>query len=148
MLERGRADGSSYRRPIGSNWSGWRVLVFLKKIDRQTPAGLDLHLIVHDYATHKRAAVERWLIRHLRFHLHFTPTSAPWLNLVERFFGELTQKRIRRGVFKSVKKLVTAIDQYLDQRNQNPKPFVWTASVQTILAKLERAEGALEALRC
>ena len=102
-------------------------LAFLKKIDRQTPADLDLHLIVDNYATHKHAAVERWLIRHPRFHLHFTPTSASWLNLVERFFAELTQKRIRRGVFKSVQELVAAIYHYLDQRNQHPKSFVWTA---------------------
>jgi len=121
-------------------------LAFLKKIDRQTPAGLDLHLIVDNYATHKHAAVERWLIRHPRVHLHFTPTSASWLNLVERFFAELTNKRIRRGVFRSVQELVAAIYQYLDQRNQHPKPFVWTASVQTILSKVERAKEALEAL--
>ena len=121
-------------------------LTFLKKIDRQTPAGLDLHLIVDNYATHKHAAVERWLIRHPRVHLHFTPTSASWLNLVERFFAELTNKRIRRGVFRSVQELVAAIYQYLDQRNQHPKPFVWTASVQTILSKVERAKEALEAL--
>ena len=121
-------------------------LAFLKKIDRQAPAGLDLHLIVDNYATHKHAAVERWLILHPRVHLHFTPTSASWLNLVERFFAELTQKRIRRGVFRSVKELVAAIYEYLDQRNQDPKPFVWTASVQTILGKVERAKEALEAL--
>jgi transposase len=121
-------------------------LAFLKKIERQTPADLDLHLIVDNYATHKHAAVERWLIRHPRVHLHFTPTSASWLNLVERFFGELTQKRIRRGVFKSVKELVDAIRAYLDHRNRNPKPFVWTASVQTILNKVRRGNEALEAL--
>ncbi|MBF6558591.1 MAG: IS630 family transposase [Acidimicrobiales bacterium] len=121
-------------------------LAFLKRVDRETPSDLDLHLIVDNYATHKHAAVERWLIRHPRFHLHFTPTSASWLNLVERFFGELTQKRIRRGVFRSVKELVAAIDQYLDQRNRDPKPFVWTASVQTILSKVARAKEALEAL--
>ena len=122
-------------------------LTFLKRIDRETPSGLDLHLIVDNYATHKHPAVERWLIRHPRFRLHFTPTSASWLNLVERFFGELTQKRIRRGVFKSVKELEAPIGDYVDQRNQNPTPFVWTASVQTILSKLERAKEALEALR-
>jgi len=121
-------------------------LAFLKKIDRETPANLDLHLIVDNYATHKYKAVERWLIRRPRFHLHFTPTSASWLNLVERFFAELTQKRIRRGVFKSVKELVAAIDHYLDQRNQHPKPFIWTASVQTILENVRRGNEALEAL--
>ncbi len=121
-------------------------LAFLKTIDRETPSDLDLHLIVDNYATHKHATVERWLIQHPRFHLHFTPTSASWLNLVERFFGEITQKRIRRGVFKSVKDLETAIRDYLDQRNRDPKPFVWTASVQTILDKVRRANEALEAL--
>lgn len=121
-------------------------LAFLKTIDRETPRDLDLHLIVDNYATHKHAAVERWLIRHPRVHLHFTPTSASWLNLVERFFGELTQKRIRRGVFKSVKELEDAIRAYLDQRNRDPKPFVWTASVQTILNKVRRGNEALEAL--
>jgi len=118
-------------------------LAFLKKIDRQTPAGLDLHLIVDNYATHKHKAVERWLIRHPRFHLHFTPTSASWLNLVERLFSELTQKRLRRGVFKSVKELVAAIRSYLDHRNLHPKPFIWTASVQTILEKVRRGNEAL-----
>ena len=121
-------------------------LAFLKKIERETPRALDLHLIVDNYATHKHPAVERWLIRHPRVRLHFTPTSASWLNLVERFFGELTQKRLRRGVFKSVPELIAAIESYLHQRNRNPKPFVWTASVQSILNKIERANEALEAL--
>jgi transposase len=121
-------------------------LAFLKTINRETPRDLDLHLIVDNYATHKHAAVERWLIRHPRVHLHFTPTSASWLNLVERFFGELTQKRIRRGVFKSVKELEDAIRAHLDHRNRDPKPLVWTASVQAILNKVRRGNEALEAL--
>ena len=121
-------------------------LAFLKKIDRETPAALDLHLIVDNYATHKHKAVERWLIRHPRFHLHFTPTSASWLNLVERLFSELTQKRLRRGAFVSVKELVAAIGAYLAQRNRDPKPFIWTASVQTILEKVRRGNEALDAL--
>src|SRR3990172_10444259 len=97
-------------------------------------------------ATHKHKAVERWLIRHPRFHLHFTPTSASWLNLVERLFSELTQKRLRRGAFESVKELVAAIGAYLAQRNRDPKPFIWTASVQTILEKVRRGNEALDAL--
>ncbi len=121
-------------------------LRFLKKIGRETPPNLDLHLIVDNYATHKHAAVERWLRRHPRVHLHFTPTSASWLNLVERFFAELTQKRLRRGVFKSVRELESAIREYLHQRNQHPRPFVWTASVQAILQKVSRAKEALDAL--
>jgi transposase len=121
-------------------------LTFLRLIDRSTASDLDLHLIVDNYATHKHPAVERWLMRHPRVHMHFTPTSASWLNLVERFFGELTQKRLRRGVFRNVKELETAIDEYLARRNENPRPFVWTASVQTILDKIGRAKEALEAL--
>ena len=119
---------------------------FLKKIDVETPSELDLHVIVDNYATHKHKAVEHWLIRHPRFHLHFTPTSASWLNLVERLFSELTQKRLRRGAFDSVKELVAAIGAYLEYRNRTPKPFIWTASVQTILDKVRRGNEALDAL--
>ena len=108
----------------------------LRLIDRQTPQDLDLRLIVDNYATHKHQKVKAWLAKHLRFHVHFTPTSSSWLNLVERFFGELTQKRIRRGVFRSVLELIDAIDEYLEQHNSDPKPFVWTKTAETILAKL------------
>ena len=111
-------------------------LRFLRLIDRETPEDLDLHLIVDNYATHKHQKVKAWLAKHPRFHLHFTPTSSSWLNLVERFFGEITQKRIRRGVFRSVLELTNAIDEYLDKHNSDPKPFVWTKTAQTILAKL------------
>jgi transposase len=117
---------------------------FLKMIDKQTPAGLDLHLIVDNYATHKTPAVKRWLKTHMRFHLHFTPTSASWLNMVERFFAEITRKRIRRGVFKSVAELESAIMQYLENHNADPKPFIWTKSVGEILEKVARAKQALE----
>ena len=103
-------------------------LRFLKTIDKQTPAHLDLHLIVDNYATHKTEAVKRWLKHHKRFHLHFTPTSASWLNMVERFFAEITRKRIRRGVFTSVAKLESAIMEYLKNHNADPTPFVWTKS--------------------
>ena len=113
---------------------------FLRQIDRQTPADLDLHLIADNYATHKTPAVKRWLKRHPRFHLHFTPTSASWLNMVERFFAEITRQRIRRGVFKSVAQLKAAITQYLDHHNANPKPFVWTKSAGQILEKVARAK--------
>lgn len=121
-------------------------LAFVRKLDRQTPAGLDLHLIVDNYATHKHAAVERWLIRHPRVQLHFTPTSASWLNLVERFFAELTTRRLRRGTFKNVRELEAAIRAYIQHRNQDRRPFTWTASVQTILAKVRKANEALESL--
>jgi len=121
-------------------------LRFLKTIDKQTPAHLDLHLIVDNYSTHKTAAVKRWLKRHPRFHLHFTPTSASWLNMVERFFAEITRKRIRRGVFKSVAELTEVIMTYLAIHNVNPKPFVWTKSAGEIFEKIARAKQALESV--
>jgi transposase len=121
-------------------------LVFLKKLDRQTPKALALHLIVDNYATHKHPHVNAWLLKHARVHLHFTPTSASWLNLVERFFAELTERRIRRGVFTSVAELEAAITAYLAQRNQHPRPFTWTASVDHIIQKVGRANEALVTL--
>lgn len=121
-------------------------LAFLKKLERQTPKALDLHLIADNYATHKHPAVRAWLAKHPRVHMHFTPTSASWLNLVERFFAEITQNRIRRGVFKSVAELETAILTYLAQRNQQPRPFTWTASVESIITKTGRAKVTLETL--
>ena len=111
---------------------------------RQTPEKLDLHLVLDNYATHKHANVKTWLAKHPRFHLHFTPTSASWLNQVERFFGLITQQRIRRGVFTSVPQLEAAIDHYLEHHNANPKPFIWTKSAEEILAKVARARKALE----
>jgi transposase len=118
-------------------------LRFLRLIDQQTPAGLDLHLIVDNYATHKTPAVKRWLKAHPRFHLHFTPTSASWLNMVERFFAEITRKRIRRGAFKSVAELKSAIMEYLENHNADPKPFIWTKSAGQILEKVARAKQAV-----
>ncbi len=119
-------------------------LKFLRKIDRSTPPELDLHLIVDNYATHKHPDVKQWLERHPRFHMHFTPTSASWLNLVERFFGEITRKRLRRGVFRSVTDLEVAIYTYLANHNENPTPFVWTAKAADILEKVKRGKQALE----
>jgi transposase len=116
---------------------------FLKRIDAETPHELDLHLIVDNYATHKHPNVQRWLKRHRRFHLHFIPTSSSWLNLVERWFREITDKRIRRGVFKSVAQLIAAIQAYIENQNSDPKPFVWTAKAQEILEKVGRARAAL-----
>jgi transposase len=120
-------------------------LRFLKHIDRTTDKSLDLHLIVDNYATHKHPNVLAWLAKHPRFHLHFTPTSASWLNLVERFFRDLTEDQIRRGVFKSVRDLEVSINSYLDHRNANPKPYVWTAHPDTILIKVQRANDKLRA---
>ncbi len=109
-------------------------------------AGLDLHLIVDNYATHKHPKVKAWLKRHPRFHIHFTPTSSSWLNLVERWFREITDKRIRRGVFKSVKELVAAIMDYIQHHNAEPTTFTWTAKAEDILAKVARARTRLDKL--
>jgi len=119
---------------------------FLKRIDTETPPGLDLHLIVDNYGTHKHPRVKTWLRRHLRFHLHFTPTSSSWLNLVERWFRELTEKRIRRGTFPSVPDLIQAIKDYLHNYNQNPQVFVWRAPVERILEKYTKCKEALDSL--
>ena len=121
-------------------------LKFLRTINRETRKELDLHLIVDNYGTHTHPKVIAWLDKHPRFHMHFTPTSSSWLNLVERWFREITDKRIRRGVFKSVDDLVVAIMDYLAVNNATPKPFVWTASMETILSKVKRANEVLETL--
>ncbi len=120
-------------------------LKFLKVIDAEAPKGLAVHLILDNYSTHKHANVQAWLAKHPRFHLHFTPTSSSWLNLVERWFRELTEKALRRGVFHSVPDLIAAIEAYLDAHNENPKPFVWTATADDILAKVARGRVALQA---
>ena len=111
-------------------------LKFLRLIDQSTPKNLDLHLIVGNYATHKHKGVKKWLAKHPRFHFHCIPTSSSWLNAVERFFCELTEKRLRRGVFRSVLDLIDAIDAYLEEHNQEPKPFLWTKAADEILEKL------------
>jgi transposase len=116
---------------------------FLELIDRQTPPELDLHLIVDNYATHKHPKVKAWLKRHPRFHIHFTPTSSSWLNMIERWFREITDKRIRRGVFHSVPQLIQAIEDYIAGHNADPQPFVWTAKTEDILAKIRRAREVL-----
>jgi transposase len=119
---------------------------FLKKIEAETPSELDLHLILDNYGTHKHPRVKRWLTRNPRFHLHFTPTSSSWLNLIERWFRELTVKRIRRGSFQSVPQLVKAIHDYLDGHNQKPKVFHWTATAESILAKIAKSKETLVSL--
>ena len=116
---------------------------FLKRIDADTPVHLDLHLIVDNYGTHKHPRVKSWLKRHPRFYLHFTPTSSSWLNMVERWFREITQKRIRRGSFRNVPELVAAIANYIHTHNQNPKVFVWSASVERIMTKISKCKEAL-----
>jgi len=118
-------------------------LKFLRVIDDVTPAGKPVHLIADNYSTHKHAKVQRCLKRHPRFHVYFTPTSASWLNMVERFFRDLTEKRLRRGVFRDIEELIMAIEGYIDRHNENPKPFIWTAKANDILEKVKRARKAL-----
>ena len=119
-------------------------LKFLTTIDREVPDGLAIHLILDNYATHKHADVQRWLNRHKRFHLHFTPTSSSWLNQVERWFRDLTDKNLRRGIFASVPDLIASIEAYLNAHNADPQPYVWTATAESILAKVQRARTKLE----
>jgi transposase len=119
---------------------------FLNQINRRTPPDLDLHLIVDNYATHKHPKVRAWLARHPRFHFHFTPTSASWLNAVEGFFAKLTSKRLRRGIFSGIVDLQAAINRFLAEANECPKPFVWTADPDGIIEKVRRGREALSAL--
>jgi transposase len=118
-------------------------LRFLKQIDRETPKDLDIHLIIDNYCTHKHTKVKAWLTRRPRFHVHFTPTSSSWMNLVERFFGELTEDVVRDGSFTSVGELVRDIEAYLAKRNLNPKPYRWRADGEAILKKIQRAREVL-----
>ena len=119
---------------------------FLNKIDMETSAELDLHIIVDNYATHKHPRVKSWLRRHPRFHLHFIPTSSSWVNMVERWFREITDKRIRRGIFRNVPELITAIQKFLENHNQSPRIFTWTASVESIMTKVSKCKEALDSL--
>jgi len=121
-------------------------LKFLKTMDRNTDKDLDIHCIVDNYGTHKHPKVKTWLMKHPRFHFHFIPTSSSWLNLVERWFGEITRKRIRRGVFQSVDQLVQAIEDYIAHNNADPKPFVWTKKADEIIEKVDRCKAILKTL--
>ncbi|APZ42721.1 IS630 family transposase [Acidihalobacter ferrooxydans] len=134
----GQVIGQCQQRHTHAQW-----LKFLRQIDRETPKKKDLHLICDNYATHKHPKVREWLEKHPRFHMHFTPTSASWLNRVERFFRDLTTQRLRRGVFSSVPELIESINTYIEQHNQNPKPFIWTAKTKDILEKVVRANRKL-----
>ena len=138
-LAEGRLIGTCMKKHRHQEW-----LKFLRLIDRETPSDLDLHLIVDNYATHKHANVKKWLEKHPRFHIHFTPTSSSWLNLVERWFGEITDKRIRRGVFKSERDLIDAITDYIEKHNANPRTYTWTAKAEDILEKVRRARAVLD----
>ena len=119
-------------------------LIFLTTIDREVPRHLQVHLILDNYSTHKHADVQGWLKRHRRFHLHFTPTSSSWLNQVEHWFRDLTDKNLRRGIFASVPDLIASIQTYIDASNADPKPYVWTATAESILAKVARARNVLD----
>jgi transposase len=118
-------------------------LKFLRLIDRKTPKHLQLHLIAHNYGTHKHPNVQQWLAKHPRVVTHFTPTSASWLNMVERFFRDISENRIKRDSFTNVVDLEQAIEQYIEHHNKTPKPFIWTATADDILAKVTRAKAAL-----
>jgi len=120
---------------------------FLRRIDSIVPQDLAVHMILDNYGTHNHPNVKAWLEKHPRFHLHFTPTSSSWLNLVERWFAEITRKRIRRGVFRSVPELVAAIAEYIRVNNENPKPFIWTAQAKDILEKVKRGRATLNTLQ-
>jgi transposase len=122
-------------------------LVFLRLIDREVEKNKQVHIVLDNYATHKHEDVENWLAKHKRFHLHFTPTSSSWLNLVERWFRDITTNRIRRGSFGSVGALIEAIEEYVAHNNDNPKPFIWTKTAGEIIAKVRRGRVALEAIR-
>ena len=134
----GQVIGQCQQRHTHAEW-----LKFLRTIDRETPKDRTLHLIADNYATHKHPTVQKWLAKHPRFTMHFTPTSASWLNMVERFFRDITTERLRRGVFTSVPELVAAIEDYIAHHNTNPKPFIWTKSARDILQKVIRANSRL-----
>jgi transposase len=141
-LVEGKLIGTCMNRHRHQEW-----IKFLKLIDAQTPPDLDLHVIADNYAAHKHPKVKSWLKRHRRFHMHFIPTSSSWLNLIERWFRDLTDKQIRRGVFKTVKQLIGVITDYIDAHNAHTEPFVWTATAEQILAKIRRARAVLDKTR-
>ncbi len=116
---------------------------FLNKIDGVVPKEAEVHCIVDNYSTHKHLKVKAWLLKHSRFHFHFIPTSSSWLNLVERWFGEITRKRIRKGTFSSVDQLVGAIEDYIQINNANPKPFIWTKTAEEIITKVNGCKAIL-----
>ena len=119
-------------------------LKFLRQIDRETPPELELHLVLDNYGTHNHDNVHDWLTKHPRFHLHFTPTSSSWLNQIERWFAEITRKRIRRGTFRSVRDLIKAIQDYIQLYNKNPRPFQWVASAGRIIRKVDKYKAISE----
>ena len=141
-IAQGKVVGQCYARHRHQEF-----LKFLKRLDLEFPGNVKLHLVMDNYGTHKHPRVQAWLKRHPRFIAHFIPTSSSWLNLVERWFGDLTGKRVRRGVFVSVQALIAAIEEYMAVWNQKPKPFVWTATVESIVEKLKRCRQTLEKIK-
>jgi len=137
-MAEGRLIGTCMSKHRHQEW-----IKFLRQIDAETPSDLDLHLIVDNYATHKHPRVKTWLKRHPRFHVHFIPTSSSWLNMIERWFREITTKRLRRGTFRNVRELIAAIESFMEAHNTAPRPLTWTAKADEILAKIERARNAL-----
>ena len=137
----GKVIGTCMPRHRHQEW-----LKFLRLIDQQTPRDKEIHIIIDNYSTHKHPAVQNWMQKHPRFHAHYTPTSASWLNMVERFFRDLTDKQLRRGIFRSVGELIASIEAYLEHYNSDPKPFVWTAKATDILEKVKRARAKLHTL--
>ena len=138
----GKVIGDCYKRHRHQEF-----LKFLRRIDREFPGKMPLHLVMDNYGTHGTPEVKAWLQRHARFVVHYVPTSCSWLNLIERWFGELTSKRIRRGSFLSVEDLIAAIEEFLAVWNEKPKPFVWTATVDSIVSKLNRCRQTLEQIQ-
>jgi transposase len=141
-LAQGKVIGQCYARHRHQEF-----LKFLKRLDAEFPLEIKLHIVLDNYGTHKHPKVKSWLQRHRRFVLHFIPTSSSWLNLIERWFGELTGKRIRRGIFVSVPDLIAAIEEYLAVWNENPRPLVWTATVESIMEKLASCKQTLEKIQ-
>lgn len=141
-LAQGKVVGQCFARHRNQEF-----LKFLRRLDQEFPGDVSLHLVMDNYGTHKHPKVQAWLNKHPRFVSHFVPTSSSWLNLVERWFGELTRKRIRRGVFLSVPDLIAAIEEFMDSWNNNPRPFVWTATVDSIVAKLQRCRQTLDGIQ-
>ena len=137
-MAQGKIIGTCQQKHRHQEW-----IKFLRLIDEQTDPALDLHLIVDNYSTHKHAKVKAWLKKHPRFHVHFIPTSSSWLNIVERWFREITTKRIRRGTFRSVEQLIAAIEEFIQQHNSSAQPYVWTAKADEILDKVARARETL-----
>jgi len=138
----GKVIGDCYKRHRHQEF-----VKFLRRIDREFPGSTPLHMVIDNYGTHKTPEVQLWLKKHPRFVVHFVPTSSSWLNLIERWFGQLTQKRIRRGSFLDVADLIAAIEEFLAVWNEKPKPFVWTATVESIVAKLSRCRQTLEQIQ-